>query len=95
MLFNASEKIYCIHALNAVFIKAINCWIRIDARGNKPGIQTDFSINKELLAYFTDENIGEKDYSVIYTKPHIKIVTTLKENNNALNMVKYHLPDKI
>ena len=29
---------YCIHALNAVYIKSINKWIRLDARGNKNGI---------------------------------------------------------
>ena len=35
---------YCIHALNAVYIKTIECWIRLDARGNKQGVNAQFSI---------------------------------------------------
>ena len=28
---------YCIHALNAVYVPSLKQWIRLDARGNKPG----------------------------------------------------------
>src|SRR5690625_3701657 len=42
MLFDTPEKGYCIHALNAVFLKTINKWIRLDTRGNKPGIDAQF-----------------------------------------------------
>lgn len=38
---------YCIHALNAVYIKSEDRWIRLDARGNKEGVQTDFSLKKK------------------------------------------------
>jgi len=34
MLFDTPEKGYCIHALNAVFLKTLNKWQRLDARGS-------------------------------------------------------------
>lgn len=37
-LSDVPEDGFCIHALNAVYIKSLNRWIRLDARGNKEGI---------------------------------------------------------
>ncbi|MDO9491038.1 transglutaminase domain-containing protein [Acetobacterium sp.] len=34
---------YCVHAYNAVFIE--KNWIRLDARGNKPGVNAQFSLS--------------------------------------------------
>ena len=47
MLFDTPDKGYCIHALNAVYLASINRWIRLDARGNKPGVKAEFSILHE------------------------------------------------
>jgi len=91
MLFDTPEKGYCIHALNAIFLKSFNKWIRVDARGNKEGIDAQFSIEEEKLAFPINEELDEKDYPVIYAKPHPKIVAVLEENTDALEMYKYHL----
>jgi len=32
---------------------------------------------------------------MIYAKPHPKVVAVLKENSNALEMYKHHLPDSL
>ena len=45
------ETGYCIHALNTVYIASIDKWIRLDARGNKEGIDAEFSIEDEKLAF--------------------------------------------
>lgn len=95
MLFDTPEKGYCIHALNAIFLKSLNKWIRLDARGNKTGINAQFSIEDEKLAFSINKNLGEKDYPVIFDKPHPKIIKVLKEHNDALEMYKYHLPDTL
>ncbi|MFC4355730.1 transglutaminase family protein [Chryseomicrobium palamuruense] len=95
MLFDTPEKGYCIHALNAIFIRSLNKWVRVDARGNKEGVDAQFSIEEEKLAFPINEELDEKDYPVIYTKPHPKIVAVLKENTNALEMYKYHLPESL
>ncbi|KGM45683.1 transglutaminase family protein [Neobacillus niacini] len=95
MLFDTPEKGYCIHALNAIFLKSLNKWIRVDARGNKEGIDAQFSIDEEKLAFPINKGLDEKDYPVIYAKPHPKIVAVLKENTNAIEMYKYHLPESL
>lgn len=95
MLFDTPEKGYCIHALNAIFFKSLNKWVRVDARGNKEGIDAQFSIEKEKLAFPINEELDEKDYPVIYAKPHPKIVAVLEENTNALEMYKHHLPESL
>jgi transglutaminase-like putative cysteine protease len=95
MLFDTPDKGYCIHALNAIFFKSLNKWIRVDARGNKEGIDAEFSIEEEKLAFPINEKLDEKDYPVIYAKPHPKIVAVLEENTNTLEMYKYHLPESL
>ena len=95
MLFDTPEKGYCIHALNAIFLKSFNKWIRVDARGNKEGIDAQFSIEEEKLAFPINEELDEKDYPVIYAKPHPKIVAVLEENTDSLEMYKYHLPESL
>ncbi|QQK77710.1 transglutaminase family protein [Salicibibacter cibarius] len=93
MLFDVPEKGYCIHALNAIFLRTLNKWIRVDARGNKKGIDAQFSTDEELLAFRIDEEAGEKDYPIIYTKPHPKTIATLRENTDAVDMYKHRLPE--
>lgn len=51
MIFDTPEKGYSLHAFNGVYIESIRKWIRLDARGNKPGVQAEFSIEKEKLAF--------------------------------------------
>lgn len=93
MLFDTPEKGYCIHALNAVYFKSLNKWVRLDARGNKEGIDAQFSIDKEILAFPINEEFDEKDYPVIYVNPHPKTIAVLEEHTDALKMYEHHLPE--
>lgn len=93
MLFDTPEKGYCIHALNAVFLKTLNKWIRLDARGNKKGINAQFLLKEEKLAFFVDEKNNEKDYPMIYTEPHPKTINVLEKHTNVVEMYKNDLPD--
>lgn len=95
MLFDTPEKGFCIHALNAVFIQSLNKWIRLDARGNKVGVDAQFSIEEEKLAFSINEEIGEKDYPVIYVKPHPNTVAVLRDHTDAAKMYEHHLPDSL
>ncbi|QXJ37034.1 transglutaminase-like domain-containing protein [Saccharococcus caldoxylosilyticus] len=95
MLFDTPDKGYSLHALNGVFLKSLNRWIRLDARGNKPGVQAEFSIDKEILAFPVQEEFDEKDFPIIYTKPNPKTISVLKEHIDALEMYKYYLPDNL
>ena len=42
---------HCVHALNAVWLSSRQAWIRLDARGNKPGVDAQFSLGEERLAF--------------------------------------------
>ncbi|MCM3183768.1 transglutaminase-like domain-containing protein [Priestia megaterium] len=86
---------YCIHALNAVYIKSEDRWIRLDARGNKEGVQADFSLKKEKLAFPANSIRGEIDYPVIYTKPHKKTMDVLSQYEDCLDMYLHYLPTEL
>ncbi|TCP21510.1 transglutaminase superfamily protein [Scopulibacillus darangshiensis] len=93
MIFDTPEKGYSLHTLNGIYLKSHNRWVRLDARGNKPGVHAEFSIEVEKLAFTINEEFDEKDYPIIYTEPNRKTIAALEENSNALEMYKYDLPD--
>ena len=95
MLFDTPEKGYSLHALNAVYLKTHNKWIRLDTRGNKTGVNAQFSIEEEKLAFEVNEKFDEKDYPIIFVKPNSKTITVLKEHTYALEMYKHYLPESI
>lgn len=68
-----------LHGLNAVYIPSMKQWIRLDARGNKEGVNAQFSVDQELLAFDIDLEIGEEDNRIIYHKPDKNIVETLEK----------------
>ncbi len=71
-----------LHGLNAVYIKSIHKWIRLDARGNENGIDAQFSLDKERLAYLVNEEKGEFNFPIIFSKPNNKVVEILKNSHN-------------
>ncbi|SOC13440.1 transglutaminase superfamily protein [Ureibacillus xyleni] len=95
MLFDTPEKGYCIHALNAVYFRTLNRWIRLDARGNKNGIDAQFSLDEEKLAFIPQEKFNEKNYPTIFVKPNPKTMAVLQENTNILELYKHHLPESL
>ncbi len=90
-----AEMGYVLHGLNAVYLTSEASWIRLDARGNKPGIQAEFSTSKELLAYAVRPELDEIDYPTIYAQPHPKVVKALREQTNCFHLCQYFLPDRL
>jgi transglutaminase-like putative cysteine protease len=84
---------YAVHALNAVYIDGR--WSRIDARGNKPGVDAQFSLTEERLAFRIRDEYGEVDYPTLHAEPHPAIVHTLVSNVDALEMYRHRLPDAL
>lgn len=95
MIFDTPEKGYSLHSLNAVYIKSLNKWIRLDARGNTEGINAKFSTGKESLAFSVNPEIDEIDYPIIFVEPNRKTIEVLRKHNNALEMYLNFLPDKL
>ena len=94
-LGDTPETGYCIHALNAVYIKSLDRWIRLDARGNREGIDARFDLEQERLAFPVRRGLGEMDYGIVYANPSAKLMQVLEENTDALYMYLNCLPDSI
>ena len=94
-LGDTPESGYCIHALNTVYLPSLGRWIRLDARGNKPGVDAQFLTDTEQLAYAVRLEMGECDYGVNYAVPHPKIAATLMENTDCRAMYADGLPTEL
>lgn len=81
---------YCLHGLNAVYLKEYG-WYRMDARGNKEGVNANFTPPQEQLA-FPIISEGEADLPEIWIEPLPMIVKTLTQFSNFLDVAN-NLPD--
>lgn len=86
---------YVVHALNAACFRSLGRWVRLDARGNKPGVDARFSLDEERLAFPIREQYGEIDHPTIYAVPNAKTLETLARHTNALEMYRLGLPDSL
>ena len=67
---------YCIHCYNAIFIDGH--WIKVDARGNKSGVNAQFSLNKPILAFPIREKYDEYFWDGIYANPNLDTMKMLE-----------------
>lgn len=91
---NKSPNSFVLHGLNAIYLKNLRKWIRIDARGGKKGKEAEFSIKRESLAFRINESLGEIDYPVIYLEPNGKIIKAFKSSKNLEELIN-KLPSKL
>lgn len=76
LLFDDNVPGYLIlHGLNGVYIEEYNKWIRLDARGNKEGVNAQFSLDKEQLAFPVRQELGEEDIWTVFAQPHENIIS--------------------
>lgn len=80
----ASVLIY--HGLNGVYLKEYDKWIRLDARGNKEGVNARFSVDKEQLAFPIRREKGEEDGFIVYPDPDVKILEKLRNNRTRTEL---------
>ncbi len=81
---------FCLHGLNAVFLDRFG-WYRIDARGNKSGVDAKFCPPEERLA-FPIVTEGEADLPEILAEPLDIVIQTL-EQYKTYQDVAANLPD--
>ncbi len=89
-LLDRENDLFCLHGLNAVFL-GNHGWYRLDPRGNKAGIESEFTPPLENLAFDTLED-GEFYFSEIYAKP-LQIVVDVLESCSTHVEVDKKLPD--
>jgi len=83
------QDVYCLHGLNAIYLKKYG-WYRIDARGNKEGVNAQFTPPDESLAFKLQKN--EFDLTDILAQPLPEVIEALKKNNCYSKMIK-NFPD--
>lgn len=81
---------YCLHGLNAVWLEEYG-WYRIDARGNKPGINARFCPPLEQLA-FPLQDSNEADLPGLYADPLPEVIQVLT-SFATVEEVHRNLPD--
>ncbi len=83
---NDASDGYIIHALNTVYIDSLQKWIRLDARGNKAGVNAQFCLEKEILAFPARPEFGEKDYRDNHCDLDLRLKEILKTSSNILEV---------
>ena len=83
---------YCVHAFNSVYLNGR--WIKLDARGNKPGIETHFSLEEPSLAFECRPDFDEYFWDGIYAEPHLATMKVLEESSCLQDLME-KLPDDI
>lgn len=74
-----------LHGLCGIYIQeetGNSSRVRLDARGNKPGVCAQFSLSPETekLAFIPRPDCGEEDFSKVYADPAPEVIQALTEN---------------
>ncbi len=87
---NDNGEPYSLHGFNAIYLPEIG-WYRVDARGNRKGVDTHFSPPKEQLAYKI-QLPEEAEFQEIFSEPLTLVIEALQTYSAWDNML-VNLPD--
>jgi transglutaminase-like putative cysteine protease len=76
---------YMLHGLIAVHLQG--AWHRQDPRGNKPGVDAQFRLGTEQLAWPVRPELGERDHPQLYVHPSANVVAVLSSTTDVLSLV--------
>ena len=57
-------------------------WLRLDARGNKEGVNAQFSVETEQLAFAVRPEMGEEDDFIVYPD---KLVRAMRNSTHVIS----------
>lgn len=84
---------YALHGLNAAFFDGVG-WVRLDARGDRPGVHSEFDLSQEHLAYTLQPALGEQDYPYVYRRPLPAVLESLRRSTDTFELF-YRRPERI
>jgi transglutaminase-like putative cysteine protease len=76
-----------LHGLIALRLPGTGRWSRLDARGNKPGVDARFSLAAEHLAFPVRPELGECDYPLVHAAPPPAVVACLRAARSSTAIV--------
>jgi Transglutaminase-like enzymes, putative cysteine proteases len=96
LVLSEKNPILIFHGLCGVYIEETDVWVRLDPRGNKEGVDAQFSIepDNEKPAFIACPEHGEEDFKTIYAEPAAEIIFALTEYKTREELWK-NLPTKI
>ncbi|MXG29886.1 transglutaminase-like domain-containing protein [Streptomyces sp. YIM 132580] len=83
-----------VHGLVALRLPGHDRWARVDPRGNKPGVDAQFSLGAERLAWAVREEIGEVDYPAVHATPPGAILRALRHARDRAELWR-NLPARL
>jgi len=83
---------YCVHAFNAVLLN--KKWIKLDARGNKQGVNAEFSDDEPILAYPIRKEYDEYFFDGIFANSHKETMQML-EKAKSLQDIMDNIPEYV
>lgn len=83
---------YSLHGFNALYLPEVG-WYRVDARGNKAGVNAQFTPPQEQLAY-TIRLPEEADFPAILSEP-LQIIVEVLQAQNTWDEILSNLPDVV
>lgn len=84
---------FVLHGLAAVQLD--DRWVRLDPRGDRPGLRTWFSADEDITAYRADPHQGEIDYPEVYAQPPQKVLTALQTAADRSSLCSGGLPSQL
>lgn len=79
ILDDETAPVLIYHGLNGVYSRDCKKWFRLDARGNKEGVNAQFSLETEQLAFAVRPEMSEKDNFIVYPDPDTLVLEKLKK----------------
>ena len=87
------DSAFVLHGLVAVYLQG--SWHRQDPRGNRPGVNAQFSLTTEMLAWSVRAELGERDYPQLLVDPHPAVVRALRGATDVLALCREGLPSHL
>lgn len=84
---------FMLHGLVAIHLDGQ--WHRQDPRGNKKGVNAQFSILEEQLAWPVDPTLGELDYPDLYVSTAPSVIKALRQAADGLALYSSGLPTQL
>jgi transglutaminase-like putative cysteine protease len=88
----AGDGTFVLHGLVAVHLDGQ--WRRQDPRGNKPGVDAQFSLDRPRLAFAVDAEAGECDYDEVFAAPDPGMLAVLRAADDVLALRDGGLPTR-
>ncbi len=92
--YDATSDRLIVHGLNGLYLSGIGRWIRVDPRGNKLGVDAQFCVERERLAFEPNRVCGEYSCETIFAEPLPGTLACLRRCANVSELLA-NLPGRI